>query len=270
MVKFQQQLWGYELAYPDDWVHRSMGEVEGFAAHPEALEPAQNDLKSGHLLARAEWNGLLHSIEALWQAHIGKVASMVGAKKIGAAPWTLAGAEGFEAEIVLPKKEHNRLWAGFLSRGTILLEFMVAHPLNDRSWFEPQVTAILKSLHFAAHVDGITVHECGIPLPPDCLEVDPTEVLTDISDPAMWQVFETPHSIGGLQAFYLREAPHYGWTIETFQPFPGDHDLGFARLGLCREERLIALGLLPYRGHQLERDLPGLIAVQNFTPGHTK
>jgi len=24
-IKFQQKLWGYELTYPDDWAHRSMG-----------------------------------------------------------------------------------------------------------------------------------------------------------------------------------------------------------------------------------------------------
>lgn len=29
---------------------------------------------------------------------------------------------------------------------------------------------------------------------------------------------------GELQAFHAREIPRYGWTIETFQPYPGQHD----------------------------------------------
>ncbi len=256
---FQQKLWGYELTYPDDWTHRSMGEVEGFAARPEALDAVQDKPQSGHLLVRAEWNGIGHPIDALWEAHIAKVAGMVGAKNVGSAPWTLAGATGYEAEIVLPKKEQNRLWVGFLSRGAILLEFMVAHPLEERPWFEPQVTDLLKSLTFSGHVDDLAVHESGIPLPPDCKPIDPTEILKDIPDPARWQTFDSPHSMGGLQAFYAREAPHYGWTIETFQPFPGQHDLGFARLGLRQDDRLIALGLIPYQG---DTDLLGRIAFK--------
>ena len=261
-VNFQQQLWGYELAYPDDWAHRSLGEVEGFAACPKALEPDHSEPQSGHLLVRAEWNGMLYSASDLWQAHIGKVSSMVGAKKVGSAPWTLAGASGFEAEIVLSKKEQRRLWVGFLSWGATLLEFMVAHPLDERSWFEPKVTEILKSLRFLEHIDGLAVHTCGLPLPPDCASMEPTEILEDIPDPSAWQAFDCPHSIGGLQAFYLRELPHYGWTIETFQPFPGDHDLGFARLRLRQADRLIALGLLPYQQTPSAPELSGRIAFK--------
>jgi hypothetical protein len=262
-ARFQHKLWGYELTYPDDWAHRSMGEVEGFAARPEALDAAHDKPQSGHLLVRAAWNGVRQPVEALWEAHIGRVASMVvGAKKVGSAPWTLAGASGFEAEIVLPKKEQSRLWVGFLSRETTLLEFMVAHPLEERSWFEPQVTEILKSLHFSEHVDGLAVHEWGIPLPPDCEPIEPTEILKDIPDPTAWQTFDSPHSIGGLQAFYAREAPHYGWTIETFQPFPGQHTLGFARLRLRQGERLMALGLLPYQHAPSDPELLGRIAFK--------
>ncbi len=265
-IVFQQELWGYELTYSEDWVHRSLRGAEGFAARLEALEPAGEELPSGHLLVRAEWNGGRLPIEPLWQAHVGKVASMVGARRIGSAPWALAGAPGFEAEIVLPKKEQRRLWVGFLSRDTTLLEFMVAHPLDERPWFEPQVTTILKSLRFPERVEGVAIHESGVPLPQDCVEVDPTEVLKDISDPALWQVFESPHSIGGLQAFYQREASHYGWTIETFQPFPGNHDLGFARLRLRQGERLAALGLLPYQRDPSDPDLLGRIAFKMNSP----
>ena len=261
-AKFQQKLWGYELICPDDWVHRSMGEVEGFAARPEGLEPADNETQSGHLLIRAAWNGIRYPVEELWEAHIGKVASMVGAKKVGSAPWVLAGASGFEAEIVLPKKEERRLWVGFLSRETILLEFMVAHPLDERSWFEPQVTELLKSLRFLEHIDGLAVHECGIPLPPDCEPIEPTKILKDIPEPAEWQAFDSLHSIGGLQAFYAREAPHQGWTIETFQPFPGEHNLGFARLRLRQGNRLIALGLVPYQRDPADPELSGRIAFK--------
>lgn len=262
MARFQHKLWGYELTYPDDWAHRSMGEVEGFAAQPETLDPAQDEPQSGHLLVRAAWNGVGHPVKALWEAHIGKVAGMVGAKEVGSASWTLAGASGFEAEIVLPKKGETRLWVGFLSRGTTLLEFMVSHPLEERSWFEPQVTEILKSLHFSEHIDGLTLHEWGIPLPPDCDAVEPTEILKDLPDPATWQTFDSLHSIGGLQAFYAREAPHYGWTIETFQPFPGQHNLGFARLRLRQGDRLVALGLLPYQHDPANPELLGRIAFK--------
>lgn len=261
-ARFQQKLWGYALTYPDEWAHRSMGEVEGFAARLEALDPAHDGPSPGHLLVQAEWNGTNIPIAPLWEAHIGKVASMVGAKKVGAAPWRLAGASGFEAELVLPRKEQRRLWVGFLSRGLILLKFMVAHPLKERSWFEPQVTTILKSLDFSTYIDGLTVHECGIPLPPDCEPIEPTEILKDIADPAAWQAFDSPHSMGGLQAFYAREAPHYGWTIETFQPFPGQHDLGFARLRLRQGGCVIALGLLPYQRDPAGPELSGRIAFK--------
>jgi hypothetical protein len=261
MTRFEQPLWGYELTYPGEWVYRALDDVEGFAPRSDAFNPSKGD-KSGHLLIQAEWNAQQRPIEPLWKAHIGRVAVMLGAKNIGSAPWSLAGAMGFEAELVLPKKEDKRLWVGFLAHSTVVLKFMLSHPLEQRPDFDPVVTEMLKSLEFIAQVEGLPVHESGIPLPPDCQPMDPLEVLSDISESENWAVFDSPHPIDGLQAFYQREAPSHGWEIETFQPFPGQQNLGFARLRLRKGEQVIAMGLLPYSEAAGERSPRGRIAFQ--------
>jgi hypothetical protein len=121
---------------------------------------------------------------------------------------------------------------------------------------------MLKSLRFLDRIEDLPVHESGIPLPPDCQPMDPTQVLSDISNSENWVVFDSPHPMDGLQAFYQREAPVHGWEIESFQPLPGEHNLGFARLRLRRNEKLIAMGLLPYRAGSGERPPRGRIAFQ--------
>lgn len=247
MTEFEQALWGYRLSYPEDWVHRSFPEAEGFAANRQGLEPDADGPGSGHLLIQAEWNGMRVPVEPLWEAHIARVAAMVGAHRVGSAAWGMGGAVGYEAEIVMPKKTENRLWAGFLARDWLVLKIMVAHPIEDRPWFEPIVTECLKSLSFPNHTDGVIVHESGAPLPSSCRPIDPSEALADLSDPGTWKVFETPHPFTGLHAFYAREAPAHGWQLEAFESFPGTNDPGFSRARLRKDQVVVGLGLLAYR-----------------------
>jgi hypothetical protein len=174
----------------------------------------------------------------------------------------MGGATGFEAEIVLPKKDGRRLWAGILSRDTVALKFMVAHPAADREWFEPAVTGILRSLRFLDRATGVPVHPSGMPLPNDAREIDPSLALLDPSGLEGWTVFETPHSMAGLQAFYWREAPAHGWQIDHFEPYLGTGDTGLARASMQREGQRIALGLVPSRGETSSRPWLGRIAFK--------
>ena len=167
MSHFEQLLWGYGLTFPDDWIHRAFPEAEGFAADLRGLVPDAAGAGSGHILIQAEWNGHRLPVAPLWSAHIARFATMVGAKQVAASPWAMAGASGFEAEIAMSKKEEKRLWVGILSREATVFKFMVVHPMQDRPWFEPAVTEILKSLQFVDRVHGVQVHESGLPLPPD-------------------------------------------------------------------------------------------------------
>ena len=56
MSVFQHVLWGYELTYPDNWVHQTTGAVEAFAAISEALTPDYSGEYSGQILVRGEFN----------------------------------------------------------------------------------------------------------------------------------------------------------------------------------------------------------------------
>jgi hypothetical protein len=255
-------IWGYRLTYPETWVHRSFQEVEGFAANLRALDPDASGRGSGHLLIQAEWNGMRRPVEPLWESHITRVSAMVGAHKVGSARWTMGGGVGYEAEIVLPQKAEQRLWVGFLSREWMLLKIMVAHPMEDRSWFEPAATAALKSLLLLDHVHGVPLHESGIPLPAACQEIDPAEALVELPEPHSWRVYESPHSFGGLHAFYAREAPSHGWQIEAFETLPNAYDPGFSRLSLHKGSQILALGLLPYRRNPEETNWLGRIAIK--------
>jgi hypothetical protein len=155
MSKFQHPLWGYELTYPDNWVHRTLPDTEGFASNPAALEVNAQGPGSGHILIRSDWNGTRQPVEQLWGQHIGQAAGMLMAKNVGSAPWQMGGAAGFEAEIVLPKRDDRRLWVGMLGYGFVLVQLMVVHPIVDREWFEPAATEIIKSLRFPLKMDGI-------------------------------------------------------------------------------------------------------------------
>ncbi|GEM_PF-609707 len=243
---FQHILWGYELTYPDGWIHREVQDSDIFAATAEALTPYYAGPDAGQLLARGEWNWQRQPIEPLWNRHIGMLAGMMGAKQVGSAPWRLKDAVGLEAEIVLPKKDNRRLWTGILMRDFRVLHFMVTHPKEARAEFEPVVTKVISSLRFPNRILGIKASREGIPLPPGYEPVDPKDILDDISDTENWRAYSGKSGIGALQAFYLREAPVHNWDVEDYVPFPGSSELGFARLQLRRDELMITLGIMPY------------------------
>jgi hypothetical protein len=250
MAIFQHLLWGFELTYPDDWNHSTFADVERFAAIPEALDLEYSGQNAGYILVRADWNVAQVSLEELWSRHLGLTAGLIGAKKVGSAPWQMAGASGFEAEIVLPRKESLRLWTGILGRGFLTLNMVVSHPKEMRGWFEPIATRIISSLRFPAAIGQYPTTGQDIPLPPGYEAIDPREAIEDIPDPSLWQAFDGEISIGALQAFYLREAPIHGWQVLEYVPFPIPSNLGFARLILNNGDQTVTLGLLP-KGEQI-------------------
>jgi hypothetical protein len=157
----------------------------------------------------------------------------------------MGGAAGFEAEILLPKKTQRRLWAGILAHGVKLLHFMVAHPIEERAAFEPLATQILSSLRFLDRAPQLPQNELGLPLPPGYTQTDPAQLVEDISQPQAWQAYRGAGQVSALQAFYLREAPIYGWDIQEYVPYPGGAKLGFARMRLEKETAILVLGILP-------------------------
>ena len=247
MKKFRHILWGYELTYPYDWTHESVQDADAFGdvldSGSEGLDTVQD---AGQLLVRGEWNWERKPIEPLWNRHIGMMAGMIGAKQVGSAPWKLGDAAGLEAEIVLPKKDNQRLWTGILMHDFRVLHFMVTHPKDRRADFEPAVTKVVSSLRFPNRILGIKTNREGIPLPPGYEAVDPKSILPDVSDPANWRAYSGEAGIGALQAFYLREVPIHNWEMEEYVPFPSSSELGFARLQLRRSNLKITLGLMPY------------------------
>jgi len=247
MKKFRHILWGYELTYPSHWTRQSVQDADAFG---DALDSSSEELDAGQdtgqLVVRGEWNWERKPIEPLWNRHIGLMAGMIGAKQVGSAPWKLAGAEGVEAEIVLPKKDNQRLWTGILMHDFRVLHFMVTHPKEARADFEPVVTKVISSLRFPNRILGIKTNREGIPLPPEYEAVNPKNILSDVSDPANWRAYSGKAGIGALQAFYLREVPIHNWEMEEYVPFPSSSELGFARLQLRRSNLKITLGLMPY------------------------
>ncbi|MBN1149217.1 MAG: hypothetical protein JXA78_18295 [Anaerolineales bacterium] len=250
MARFQHLLWGYELSYPDDWMHKTIQDIEGFSPTPEALTSNYQGPRSGTILVRTDWNCAGKPLEALWNRHLGMTAGLIGAKEVGTAAWKLAGASGYETEIVLPKKEDTRLWAGVLAKGFMVLSISVSHPKNERSWFEPIATQVISSLGFPQTLGEFPVTHSGLPLPPGYAEIDPQIAVEDITDVENWQAYDGDASIGALQAFYLREAPAYGWQVQEYVPFPIQSNLGFARLTLQKGESAVTIGLLP-KGEQV-------------------
>lgn len=246
MTVFQHILWGYEITYPDHWVHQPVQDTDVFAAITAALDPYYLEQDAGQVLVRGEWNWARQPIEPLWNRHIGMLAGLLGAKHVGSAPWRIGDATGLEAEIVLPKKDSRRLWSGVLMRDFRVLHFMVTHPKEARSQFEPVATRVISSLRFPNRVMGIRTSPEGLPLPPGYTQVDPQSILADISDPQPWRAYAGNAGIGALQAFYLRELPVHNWELEAYVPFPGPSELGFARFHLRRDNRQITLGMMPY------------------------
>jgi hypothetical protein len=243
MSVFRHILWGYELTYPDHWTHQSVQDVDAFR---DVSATNDDEVNAGQLMVRGEWNWERKPIEPLWNKHIGLMAGMIGAKEIGSAPWKLGDATGVEAEIVLPKKDNQRLWTGILMRDFRVLHFMVTHSKEIREAFEPAATKVISSLRFPNRILGIKVTREGIPLPPGYEAVDPKSILTDISDTTNWRAYSGNAGIGALQAFYLREVPIHNWDMEEYVPFPSSSELGFARLQLRRPNLKITLGMMPY------------------------
>jgi hypothetical protein len=205
----------------------------------------------------------MQNLQPLWNQHIGLTAGMLGAKNVGAASWALGGAKGLEAEIALPKSKNQRLWAGILERGALVLHFMVLHTLSDRAWFEPLFTRLISSLRFPASLaEGLAHDTCGLPLPPGYAPADPTGLVNDIADPHNWRAYRGESSIGSLQAFFLREAQHNEWMIDSLEPFPGNTDLGFARFELHCSDTALTLGLLPYGGERVNSHSPANLVIR--------
>ncbi len=246
MTVFQHTLWGYELTYPDHWTHQTVQDADAFVTIPDALDPYYFGQDAGQLLVRGEWNWAADPIEPLWNKHIGMLAGMLGAKEVGSAPWKIGQASGLEAEIVLPKKDNQRLWTGVLMQDFRVFHFMVTHPKEVREQFEPAATKIISSLRFPERILEIETSIEGLPLPPAYTAVDPKSILPDISDPEQWRAYSGVNGIGALQAFYLRELPAHDWEITEYIPFPLlASDLGFARLQLRKGDRQITLGIMP-------------------------
>jgi hypothetical protein len=244
MTVFQHILWGYEITYPDTWTHQALQDSDAFVTTPDALDPHYQGEDAGQLLIRGEWNWARQPIEPLWNQHIGMLAGMLGARKVGSAPWKIGQASGLEAEIALPKKDNRRLWTGILMRDFRVFHFMVTHPREVRERFEPVATQIISSLHFPDRIHGIESNAEGLPLPFGYVPVDPKSILADISDPEHWRAYSGLDGIGALQSFYLREMSTHNWEIVEYVPFPSS-ELNFARFRLRRDDRQITLGIMP-------------------------
>jgi hypothetical protein len=262
MAVLQHALWGYQLTYPDGWVHQTFLDTDIFASRSEALDADYIGPEAGQLVVRGEWNWSRQPVEPFWTRHIGMLAGMAGARKVGSAPWILGRATGLEAEIVLPKKENMRLWTGILARDFRILKFVVIHPLEERARFEPVATKIITSLRFPNRILGLETGPEGLPLPPGYSPADPQEILPDIAQPELWRAYEGESAVGALQAFFLREAPVYNWEVEEYLPFPGGSELGFARLRLRRGERVITLGIMPFDREKVSTSSPAKLVLK--------
>jgi hypothetical protein len=266
MPIFQHPLWGYELAYPEGWAHRTVGETEAFVADLDALGPDDAGAASGQILVRAELNYPPRLIEPVWNQHIAQVAGMLGARQVGSAPWRMAGATGIEAEIVLPKRENLRLWAGVLAHGYVILKFAVTHPKAQRSLVEPTATSIISSLKFLKTLDGLAFNDWGLPLPPGYQPAIPGEIIQGIADPQNWQAFDGQSGVDALQAFYLRELENAGWEILEYVPFPSLVELGFARMQVRKANYSVTLGILPFGTETVTASSPGKLAFKFIPP----
>ena len=258
MKTFQHQLWGFEIDIPENWQHMQFGEKDGFAEDLKAFRSDYQGEKLAQLLINGEWNSLNQPIHDIWQNHVGKTALMLGAKNLGSAVWEMAGAQGYEVEIVLPKKSRERLWVGILENGLLVLSFLVLHWKDNREKMEPLLSKIISSLRYVTHTDGIVFNTNEFPLPSLIKPVDPLLIVDDIKDPENWEAYQGEFSVGSLQAFYNRELPRFDWQITRYVPFPNPSDFPFARLLLEKDGQSYSLGLLPGP----EEDLLGYIMLK--------
>ena len=263
MAEYQNLLWGLSLTYPDSWQKALDGDAVLFSA-PESNHSSDGALETGKVMLRPEWNPEQTDIKKLWNLHIGKIAGVLGAKRVGAGPWHMGDMKGMEAELVMPKKDPMRLWTGILTRERMILHFMVTHHKLDREWFEPLATALIKSLRFHAPA-AKREPELIFPIPPEFERTDPLSVIEDIKDPSVWQAFKGTASVGALQAFYARELPAAAWQIAAYDPIPGPSEPGFARFALQREGVQIILGILPAGGDAPPSSQPGIILFRQLS-----
>ncbi len=264
MPVYQQPLWGYQITYPEGWIHETQGATEAFAARLEALDSAYQGPDAGHILVSAEWNSARRPVEPLWSRHIGRLSSLIGARQVGAAPWRLFGASGLEAEILLPKQDPRRVWSGILSWDFLVLKFFVLHFKEDRPSFEPLATRLISSLRLLNHVPGTDQDPDGLPLPPGYAPTQASAVISDIDDPRHWSAYTGAAGVDALQAFFLREAPAHGWSVEEYLPFPAPSGLGFARFRLTKAGKTRVLGILPSSEGGIRPDSPGSIVIKEI------
>ena len=225
MQVFQQHFWGYEVSYPEDWVHAAHGDVEAFGMHEQALDLNYDGKGMGYLLIRCELNPYQSPIAPLWSKYLARVAVMHSAKNVGSSPFRVGNMEGFEAELVLPRRENKRLWVGILSAGGILLHLMVLHRKTEFDAFQPIVSGMVSSLRFAESVSDLRVTPRGMPIPKGSVSAPAEEIFPEAESLApyteSWDAFRTDAPIDALQIFYLREAPVHGWELLAYSPFPG-------------------------------------------------
>jgi hypothetical protein len=236
--------------------------VETFVAIPEALDEDYAGPGSGQILVRGEWNPFGQPIEPIWTKQVGMMASWLGARKVGSAPWRMGGATGLEAEIQLPQKDQRRLWSGVLEREGVVLNFVALHLKEERAVFEPLATQIISSLQFPAEIAGVHTIEGGLPLPPGYTSIPAQDFIEGIPNPENWRAYDGRAGAGALQAFYWREARRFGWQIGEYIPYPGASDLGFARFLLEKDGKSITLGILPYQDEAEASMLLGRLAFK--------
>lgn len=263
MPIFHHPFWGYQLEYPQDWIHEPIGDTEAFAAIPEALQTDYDGPQSGHLLIHGEWNPTRRPVEDLWKSHIAKTASFLGAKKVRSAPWKMANSQGFETELVLSKKSPKRLWVGLLENEYTLLHLMVTHHKLERDAFEPIVSRVISSLEFDVTTADIELNNNGFPLPPGYRPIDPSILLTDIRAEEDWEAYDGTNTVDALQAFYLRESTQYGWQAQEYIPFPNTSHHNFARIHFQKDGRVIILAILPYAPDDQRKPNVGKIVIQH-------
>ena len=157
----------------------------------------------------------------------------------------MAGGQGFEAEILLPKSTGKRLWVGLLSHNRSIFHFLVTHRIEERDSVEPVFTQIISSLRFIDQALGVPENQEGVPLPPGYVRVDPASVLTDLQDVTQWQAYQGQVNLDALQAFYWRELPNRGFMVAEYIPFASTSDLGFARFIFSKNKGSYSLGILP-------------------------
>ncbi len=247
MPTFVHPLWGYALDYPAHWVWREEGEVVAFAPHAAALDLTYEGQGMGHVVIRPELNPYLRPVEPLWTQYITRIAIMRGAKNMGSAPLKVGRLQGYEAELQLPQKANRRLWVGLLAAGGVVLHLLVTHRRDEKDLFQVPASRLVQSLRFVARTPEVPTTPWGAPLPPGYTPTAPQDLLTDAPPEQGWEAYRGAAPIAALQAFYLRELPAHGWTLETYFPFPNrDPKVRFAALAAQREHTRLTVALLPY------------------------